>query len=87
MPAPAMAEEVVELARALAHGKRRVRHRALEDTEKWLRRNDSIDRDDLLRLWKGLFYSLWHEDKWETQASELSKFLHCHCTPLPKIAS
>ena len=62
---PGSAEVV--FAQKLASSEPRVRSRALKKLRGWLEQRNSagqrLSRLDLLKLWKGLYYSLWMQDK------------------------
>ncbi|KNC99291.1 uncharacterized protein SPPG_05545 [Spizellomyces punctatus DAOM BR117] len=49
--------------RQLAHTDKSIRDRAVRGLTKWLVNNEEIKDLDLLKLWKGLFYSFWMSDK------------------------
>lgn len=57
----ASAESV--FTRALASGVRAKRELALTALGRWLAAQRHVSESDLLKLWKGLFYALWHADK------------------------
>ena len=53
--------------RALASGDPSTRLRALDALVAWLvakgnSASSSVSRDDMRKLWKGMFYSYWHSD-------------------------
>ena len=61
--------------RALASGDPSTRLRALDALVAWLvargnAASDSVSRDDMRKLWKGMFYSYWHSDLAPVQVSE-----------------
>uniref|UniRef100_A0A3B1ITS5 Ribosomal RNA processing 1B n=1 Tax=Astyanax mexicanus TaxID=7994 RepID=A0A3B1ITS5_ASTMX len=64
----------VAVAQRLASNERPVRTRALKTLKKYINlrsQTGGFCRDDLLKIWKGLFYSLWMQDKPDLQ-EELS---------------
>jgi Nucleolar protein,Nop52 len=55
-------------SRALASNSRKQRDVALFALKQWLGARSSVEETDLLKLWKGLFYAMWHADKAPVQA-------------------
>jgi hypothetical protein len=55
-------------SRALASNSRKQRDIALFALKQWLGARSSVEETDLLKLWKGLFYAMWHADKAPVQA-------------------
>jgi hypothetical protein len=55
-------------ARALASGATRQRDTALTALSRWLASRPSVEEAEMLKLWKGLFYAMWHADKAPVQA-------------------
>ncbi len=56
-------------ARALGSTDFHTRERGLEALTLWLTgRNEQVSENDLLRLWKALFYCFWHSDRVPVQA-------------------
>ncbi|XP_044260629.1 ribosomal RNA processing protein 1 homolog [Tribolium madens] len=56
----------LKLARVLAGNNKTARDRALKSLRKWFQNRSTaipFTEDDFLRLWKGLFYSMWMSDK------------------------
>ncbi|KAI8922387.1 hypothetical protein DFJ77DRAFT_22375 [Powellomyces hirtus] len=47
----------------LADSEKKVRDRAVRGLVKWLVSNENVDDLQLMKLWKGLFYSFWMSDK------------------------
>ncbi|KAK6784066.1 hypothetical protein RDI58_017520 [Solanum bulbocastanum] len=45
-----------------------IRSKAFAHLQTWLITQTQIDDDDMKKLWKGLFYCLWHSDKAPAQA-------------------
>ncbi|XP_017777405.1 PREDICTED: ribosomal RNA processing protein 1 homolog [Nicrophorus vespilloides] len=62
-----MHTDYIKYARSLAGNDKEDRDRALQRLGKWLKKieksNYSLQEDELLVLWKGLFYSMWMSDK------------------------
>ena len=56
-------------ARALGSTDFHTRERGLQALTVWLSRKRDIQPQDLLRLWKALFYCFWHSDNSPVQAS------------------
>ena len=56
-------------ARALASGAQKQRDAALAALSRWLASRSEVDETEMLKLWKGLFYAMWHADKPAVQAS------------------
>ena len=61
---------------------------------KWLGARTAVDMLDMKKIWKGLFYAMWHADGWDVQAevaeqmaSAMHKLKHrvvgpgIHCSP------
>jgi hypothetical protein len=56
-------------ARALASGAQRQRDTALAALSRWLASRTRVPEEaEMLKLWKGLFYAMWHADKAPVQA-------------------
>ncbi|CAN4114673.1 unnamed protein product [Withania somnifera] len=80
------------LIKHLASSKASIRSKAFTHVQKWLLTQTQIPDDDMKKLWKGLFYCLWHSDKAPAQALlikricsmvkflDLSLFLHYYST-------
>ncbi|CAH0549755.1 unnamed protein product [Brassicogethes aeneus] len=72
----------LKLARVLAGNNKTSRDKALKSLTKWLKQRSQTmpySEDDFLRLWKGLFYSMWQSDKplvQEECAENISKLIH-----------
>ncbi|KAJ3651734.1 hypothetical protein Zmor_017752 [Zophobas morio] len=72
----------LKLARVLAGNNKTARDRALKSLKKWFQNRSStipFTEDDFLRLWKGLFYSMWMSDKpliQEECAENISNLVH-----------
>lgn len=50
-------------AKALANNDVKVRDKALLALTKWLASREEVSELDLLKLWKGMFFAMWHADK------------------------
>ena len=57
-----------KFAKALANNDVRVRDLAVSALQTWLRARTEVSELDMLKLWKGLFYAMWHADKAPVQA-------------------
>uniref|UniRef100_T1JIM9 Uncharacterized protein n=1 Tax=Strigamia maritima TaxID=126957 RepID=T1JIM9_STRMM len=57
----------VQFAQKLAANEKTLRDRALKRLRKWIRvrsaRKNGFKKDEMLKLWKGLFYCMWMSDK------------------------
>lgn len=73
---PLSAEGDSKFARALGSVDGRTREAGLQALAVWLSRRQEVDRLDLLKLWKGLFYTFWHSDQPTTQVSEARRAGH-----------
>lgn len=56
-----------KFAKALANNDVKVRDRALLALTKWLAAREEVSELDLLKLWKGMFFAMWHADKMPVQ--------------------
>lgn len=56
------------LIKHLASCNASVRSKAFAHLQAWLVTQTQLDDDDMKKLWKGLFYCLWHSDKAPAQA-------------------
>ena len=52
-----------KFARALASNSKAQRDAALDALARWLAAREVVEESDLLKVWKGMFYALWHADK------------------------
>ncbi|RZC42974.1 Nop52, Sulfatase, Phosphodiest and/or Metalloenzyme domain containing protein [Asbolus verrucosus] len=72
----------LKLARVLAGNNKTSRDRALKSLKKWFQNRSTaipFSEGDFLRLWKGLFYSMWMSDKplvQEECAENISSLVH-----------
>ncbi|CAI7862387.1 unnamed protein product, partial [Closterium sp. NIES-54] len=55
--------------RRLAASDEETRDQAFEVLSRWLIARKEIAEEDLLKIWKGLFYCMWHSDKPLVQAN------------------
>lgn len=62
------AEAPDAFTRALASNVRATRDGALAGLGRWLAARGDVPDADLLKVWKGMFYALWHADKPAVQA-------------------
>ena len=67
-PAPSPGDGGSAFARALAAGGQKQRDAALAALSRWLASRSEVDDTEMLKLWKGLFYAMWHADKPAVQA-------------------
>jgi ribosomal RNA-processing protein 1 len=67
--------------RSLADTEKETRAKALAFLQEWLRTHHrTLSESDLLRTWKGLFYTMWHADKRPVQqelAKHLAELMQC----------
>ena len=66
--APSPGDGGSAFARALASGGQKQRDAALAALSRWLASRSEVDETEMLKLWKGLFYAMWHADKPAVQA-------------------
>ena len=52
-----------KLARALGSVDNPTREKGLEALARWLSRQGGASEEDVLKIWKGVFYCFWHADK------------------------
>ncbi|XP_012994645.4 ribosomal RNA processing protein 1 homolog B [Esox lucius] len=82
--APTQAPEI-QFAQRLASNEKPMRTKAIKKLKKYITvRSQAIDggfsSDELLKLWKGLFYCLWMQDKLllqEELSNQISGLIHC----------
>merc|ERR1712137_15221 len=76
----------VRFAQRLASNELKTRNQTLKKLETFLGSVDeSISDEELLKLWKGLFYCLWLSDKVPVQqelATKIGKLIHCFSNPV-----
>lgn len=53
---------------SLASNSKKTRDGALTALASWLAARTEVADADLLKVWKGMFYALWHADKPDVQA-------------------
>ncbi len=53
----------VKLARKLSHVDREVRMAGLDSVRAFLRSRRNLGHEEMMKLWTGLFYCMWHADK------------------------
>lgn len=84
-----MTSEEVHFARHLASNDRKTRDRAVARLRTWLRlrsqkKVDEFDEDGMMKIWKGLFFSMWQADKplvQEELADSISSLIHAFSKP------
>ena len=62
----------ISFAKRLAHNNRDTRKAALKKVKRWLvtkSKQGALDHDEIIKIWKGLHYSMWYSDKPLTQES------------------
>uniref|UniRef100_A0A0D6QV29 Ribosomal RNA processing protein 1 homolog n=1 Tax=Araucaria cunninghamii TaxID=56994 RepID=A0A0D6QV29_ARACU len=67
------AAQKVGLAKHLASCDNITRNRAVRLLESWLASQGTVALDDMKKIWKGLFYCVWHADKRHVQADVIEK--------------
>uniref|UniRef100_A0AAQ5YVQ3 Ribosomal RNA processing 1 n=1 Tax=Amphiprion ocellaris TaxID=80972 RepID=A0AAQ5YVQ3_AMPOC len=83
-PRPRFKPPTVQFAQRLASNERPIRSKALKKLRKYInarsqRASDGFTGDELLKLWKGLFYCLWMQDKpllQEELSKQISTLIH-----------
>ena len=63
-----------QLGQLLASNDKVTRDKAVKSLTRHLKRSPHIDELELMRIWKALFYCMWHSDKPKVQA-ELAETL------------
>ena len=66
-------------AKQLAHGEKDVRDATFVALSKWLGAKSVVEMLDMKKIWKGLFYAMWHADGWDVQeelAEQMVGLLH-----------
>ena len=77
----------ISFAKRLAHNNRNVRAETLKKLRRWLgtkSRHGSMEYTELLKIWKGLHYSMWYSDKpllQESLALDISQIIDVFPTP------
>ena len=62
----------ISFAKRLAHNNKDTRQAALKKVKRWLvtkSKQGTLDHDEIIKIWKGLHYSMWYSDKPLTQES------------------
>ena len=62
----------ISFAKRLAHNNKDTRKAALKKVKRWLvtkSKQGALDHDEIIKIWKGLHYSMWYSDKPLTQES------------------
>uniref|UniRef100_A0A0C9S7Y0 TSA: Wollemia nobilis Ref_Wollemi_Transcript_7340_3070 transcribed RNA sequence n=1 Tax=Wollemia nobilis TaxID=56998 RepID=A0A0C9S7Y0_9CONI len=67
------AAQKVGFAKHLASCDNTTRNRAVRLLESWLVSQGTVALDDMKKIWKGLFYCVWHADKRHVQADVIEK--------------
>ncbi|XP_071495676.1 uncharacterized protein [Diadema antillarum] len=78
----------VHFAQRLAANEKKIRDRAVKRLRQWIvarsRKENALSEDELMRLWKGMFYCMWMCDKpviQEELADQISDMVHCFQQP------
>ncbi|KAF2885464.1 hypothetical protein ILUMI_20744 [Ignelater luminosus] len=72
----------LKLIRGLSGNDRKVRERILKNLKKWMEHRSSripFTKEDFIRIWKGLFYTMWMSDKplvQEECAEKIAQLIH-----------
>lgn len=72
MEAPAR-ERKMGFARKLASPNKKTREKAISLLVLWLTSQKQIEENELKKIWKGLFYCVWHSDKVPVQADLIER--------------
>ncbi|GAB4853553.1 hypothetical protein Ancab_017744 [Ancistrocladus abbreviatus] len=62
-PAPSAGAAAAALIKDLASCNGSIRARAVKRLTTWLPTQDNLSEDDMKKLWKAIFYCVWHSDK------------------------
>ena len=79
---PKLPEEdgaVNPFAKQLASGDKEVRDATFAALAKWLGVKNEVPLLDMKKIWKGLFYAMWHADGWDVQealAEQIAGVIH-----------
>ncbi|XP_003747601.2 ribosomal RNA processing protein 1 homolog A [Galendromus occidentalis] len=84
-----MSSEELRFAQHLASNDRKTRDKTLVRLRKWIhlrsqKETDEFNKDGMIKLWKGLFYSMWMADKpliQEELADSISSLIHAFSKP------
>ncbi|KAI5066667.1 hypothetical protein GOP47_0019291 [Adiantum capillus-veneris] len=66
-------ESNMGFARRLASPKKKTREKAISLLVLWLTSQKQLEEDELKKVWKGLFYCVWHSDKAPVQADLIER--------------
>ncbi|MCO5594963.1 hypothetical protein L7F22_049000 [Adiantum nelumboides] len=66
-------EPKMGFARRLASPKKKTREKAISLLVLWLTSQKQAEEDELKKVWKGLFYCVWHSDKAPVQADLIER--------------
>lgn len=69
----ALEESKMRFARKLASSNKRIREKAISLLVLWLTSQKQVNEDELKKIWKGLFYCVWHSDKLPVQADLIER--------------
>lgn len=72
-----------KFARALGSTDYHTREAGLAALTAWLAKRNDVEELELLKLWRGVFYTFWHSDKHAVQVScfwQPSSLSHASCT-------
>lgn len=69
----ALEESKMRFARRLASSNKRTREKAISLLVLWLTSQKQVKEDELKKIWKGLFYCVWHSDKLPVQADLIER--------------
>jgi len=63
-------DATISFAKRLAHNDKQIREAALKKVKRWLvtkSKHGTLDYENIIKIWKGLHYSMWYSDKMLTQ--------------------
>eukprot|EP00798_Chlamydomonas_sp_ICE-L_P021513 gene21513-28496_t len=63
-----------KFARALGSTDYMTREKGLQALQRWMQRQPEIQKEDMMKIWKGLFYCFWMSDKAPVQAELAQRF-------------
>lgn len=66
-------ESKMGFARRLASPKKKTREKAISLLVLWLTSQKQLEEEELKKVWKGLFYCVWHSDKAPVQADLIER--------------
>lgn len=64
-----------KFARALGSVDFHTREKGVQALTKWLSSRSEVSEDDLLKLWKGIFFCFWHSDRAPVQVKSCMPFV------------